>query len=47
MRLGLGNDELETALLEAFGSRPKDGWQAEKNRAEKHPAHESMATIGG
>lgn len=47
MRGGLTDDELQNALLAAFLKRAPDGWVAEKNRAEKNPAHESMATIGG
>ena len=47
MRKGLSDDELKTILLNAFGHRPKDGFEAEQKRKEKNPVHESMATIGG
>lgn len=47
MRSGLSDEELERALLTAFGQRPKDGWEAERMRVEKTGVHESMATIGG
>lgn len=47
MRSGLTENELQNALLDAFLKRAPDGWVAERNRAEKLPAHESMATIGG
>lgn len=35
---------IRTAILQAVGSRAKDGWEAERSRS---PVHESMATIGG
>jgi cyclic pyranopterin phosphate synthase len=47
MRNGAGEDELEKALLAAFGARPKDGWEAERLRSGAAHIHESMATIGG
>jgi len=47
MRKGLIDDELKTILLNAFGHRPKDGFEAEQKRKEKNPVHELMATIGG
>ena len=47
MRKGYSDHDLHIALLNAIGSREKDGWEAEKNRKEKNPLHESMATIGG
>jgi molybdenum cofactor biosynthesis protein A len=47
MRSNSSSVDLEAKLLEAFSSRPKDGWEAEKNRNINDPAHESMATIGG
>jgi len=47
MRQGLSDSEIESKLLDAFGKRPKDGWEAEQNRSVNDPAHESMATIGG
>ncbi len=46
IRDGQSDTALESALLSAMGSRAKDGWEAEKNRANA-PVHESMATIGG
>ena len=47
IRNGTNNNDLENALLNAFSHRSKDGWEAEKNRSNHIPAHESMATIGG
>jgi len=47
IRNGASDFELEKALLNAFSHRSKDGWEAEKNRSNNIPAHESMATIGG
>lgn len=47
IRSGTSADDLEKALLNAFSHRPKDGWEAERNRSKNAPAHESMATIGG
>jgi molybdenum cofactor biosynthesis protein A len=47
IRQGAGDDNLQSALLNAFSHRPKDGWEAEHNRKLNDPAHESMATIGG
>jgi cyclic pyranopterin phosphate synthase len=47
IRKGLNDIELTNLLLSAFGNRAKDGWEAEHNRLANHPAHESMATIGG
>ncbi len=47
MRLGYDDNKLKSALIESFGHRAIDGWQAEKLRKEKGPVHESMATIGG
>jgi cyclic pyranopterin phosphate synthase len=47
IRAGMNDDELERNLLNAFGNRPKDGWEAERMRVEKTGVHESMATIGG
>lgn len=46
IRAGRSEEELKTILLEAFGQRPKDGFEAESRR--RSPAlAESMATIGG
>ncbi|MGZ3945390.1 MAG: GTP 3',8-cyclase MoaA [Mucilaginibacter sp.] len=47
MRAGLAENALYTKLLDAFGNRSKDGWEAERKRNVNDPAHESMATIGG
>ena len=47
IRNGVNDNDLENALLNAFSHRAKDGWEAEKNRSNHIPAHESMATIGG
>jgi cyclic pyranopterin phosphate synthase len=47
MRNGMNENDLQAKLIDAFTHRPKDGWEAEKNRSVNDPAHESMATIGG
>ncbi len=47
IRSGATDSDLEKALVNAFSHRPKDGWEAEQNRSNDIPAHESMATIGG
>jgi cyclic pyranopterin phosphate synthase len=47
IRSGQNDAELQASLLSVMGRREKDGWEAEKNRKEHLPAHESMATIGG
>lgn len=47
IRNGASDNDLEKALLNVFSHRSKDGWEAEKNRGNHIPAHESMATIGG
>jgi len=47
IRKGYDDKELESSLLNAFGHRTIDGWEAEKLRKAKGPVHESMATIGG
>lgn len=46
LRKGLSDADIETHVLGAIGNRAKDGWIAEKNRANE-PVHESMSTIGG
>ena len=49
MLLSLGkktDEQIKTELLKAFGSRPKDGFEAEERRIGS-PAIESMSTIGG
>ena len=47
IRNGADDAGVQSALLNAFAHRPKDGWEAERNRNLNDPAHESMATIGG
>jgi cyclic pyranopterin phosphate synthase len=47
MRGGATDNDLQLALLNAFGNRAKDGWEAEKLRVVHPGIHESMATIGG
>ncbi len=47
MRAGATDDQLREALLNATGSRAKDGWEAERNRNFGLPVTESMSTIGG
>lgn len=47
IREGHDDQYLQHSLLNAINKRAKDGWEAEKNRKEKNPVHESMATIGG
>lgn len=47
MRDGATDEQLRITLLNALNHRPKDGWEAEKNRFKGLPVQESMATIGG
>jgi cyclic pyranopterin phosphate synthase len=47
MRAGTSEDDLKLVLLNAFGNRAADGWEAEKKRIVHPGIHESMATIGG
>ncbi len=47
IRSGITENDLQAELINAFENRPKDGFEAEHDRAVNHPAHESMATIGG
>lgn len=47
MRSGVTDQALATALLGAFNSRAKDGYEAESRRTNLNPASESMSTIGG
>ena len=47
LRDGSDDQVLENALLQAFGSRAKDGYEAEKARKSKGKVSESMSTIGG
>ena len=46
MRSGAGDDDLRAALLGAFRSRARDGFEAERNLRDR-PVSESMSTIGG
>ncbi|MCU0448259.1 MAG: GTP 3',8-cyclase MoaA [Bernardetiaceae bacterium] len=46
LRANASDETLTAALLRAFGSRPKDGHEAERGRL-AHPVQESMSTIGG
>ena len=46
MRAGLDDMALSEHLLQAFGNRHKNGWEAEAAR-QGRPVEESMATIGG
>lgn len=47
MRSGIPDDVIKIELLAAFGSRPRDGFEAEQKRKSNVPVHESMSTIGG
>ena len=47
MRNGKNDEQLRDYLLTAFLRKHKDGWEAEQERKERSPLHESMATIGG
>src|SRR5688500_2153882 len=47
IRSGCSDDEIRQHLQKAFGSRPKDGFEAESKRKSHLPASESMSTIGG
>ena len=47
MRAGATDSDLQVALLEAIGSRAKDGFEAESRRFGGRPIQESMTTIGG
>jgi cyclic pyranopterin phosphate synthase len=47
LREGNADDQLREALLRAFKQRPQNGFEAESNRKNHLPAHESMSTIGG
>lgn len=46
IREGSSDDAIREALLLAFNSRPKDGFEAEQRRRNS-PVSESMSTIGG
>jgi molybdenum cofactor biosynthesis protein A len=45
LRDGISNESLKEVFLNAFNNRPKDGFEAERNR--KNVVSESMTTIGG
>ncbi len=47
IRAGASEAEMKSALLNAFGNRAADGWEAERLRVIHPGIHESMATIGG
>ncbi|MBT31466.1 MAG: GTP 3',8-cyclase MoaA [Thalassobius sp.] len=47
LRSGADDEVLKTALVGAFKSRAKDGFEAEKNRPQENKVSESMSTIGG
>ncbi|MEM6346673.1 MAG: GTP 3',8-cyclase MoaA [Bacteroidota bacterium] len=47
LRDGSDDTAIELALKRAFGSRAKDGYEAEKARKSKGKVSESMSTIGG
>lgn len=47
MRSGCTDQEIKSALVDAFSKRPKDGIEAEQNRSKAMPLMESMSTIGG
>jgi cyclic pyranopterin phosphate synthase len=47
MRAGATDHELAAALLGAFNTRAKNGYEAEQRRANQSPVSESMSTIGG
>lgn len=41
------DQKIKDKLIHAFSHRAKNGFEAEANRTDHHPAHESMSTIGG
>ncbi len=47
LRSGVSEKELKLTLLKILGKRPKNGFEAEKNRVSNIPVSESMSTIGG
>jgi molybdenum cofactor biosynthesis protein A len=47
IRRGDSVDMLTKTMMDAFGTRAKDGWEAEGLRPANNSVHESMATIGG
>ncbi len=47
LREGASDEHLQRAFLQTFAQRPKNGFEAEKNRSNHEPITESMSTIGG
>jgi cyclic pyranopterin phosphate synthase len=47
LRENTGDEKVKEKLLNAFNSRPKDGFEAEQKRHNHLPVSESMSTIGG
>ena len=47
MRAGASDEEIKQSLINAFQSRSKDGFEAERKRKNHLPISESMSTIGG
>ncbi len=47
LRAGATDEELKLAIREAVAGKAKNGFEAEKNRAQHFPVSESMSTIGG
>jgi molybdenum cofactor biosynthesis protein A len=47
LRTGASDDEIKSKLIAAFGTRALNGFEAEANRKNHEPLHESMSTIGG
>ncbi|MEM9723475.1 MAG: GTP 3',8-cyclase MoaA [Bacteroidota bacterium] len=47
IRTGASTENIRKALLQAFRTRPANGFEAEKNRKNALPVSESMSTIGG
>lgn len=47
MRAGATDDDIRNQFLKMFGSRAKDGFEAEAQRSNENGSLQSMATIGG
>jgi len=47
LRGGAGDEEIQQAFLKAFGSRAKDGYEAEARSKDQGDRSESMSLIGG
>lgn len=47
LREGASDEGLKEWIRHTVSTKAKDGWEAEKNRDNHEPVHESMATIGG